>query len=291
MALLHMGVGAGTTLALVLSPHIIRIYSWKAVFHIFGSAGLFWLAAWLIFARDAPRLPSISPSAASTSNTTETCAVVTPTEKRALIFMLQNRSCLALVSTQFLSGLFHYTLLSWLPTYFAMVFGLKATDVWFTFVPYLSSTLAAPFGGFLSDYLAKRTRSRELARKITTSLACSGAGVLVLAFSCAPTVPMAVLAISCSLGIFSLNAGGFDAAYLDISEPQYAGLMKSVANTLGAASGAIAVSVAALLLEWSGSWRFVFAMQANWVFAATAVFVKFGSSTTVLTDSRFQVDK
>ncbi len=278
MAALSTGVGAGTTIALVASPHIIRIAGWEAVFHLFGAAGGIWLAAWIVLARDAPTKNGDSEASKG---------LLSVAERRAILFMVKNRSCVALMGTQFLSGLFHYTCLSWLPTYFAVVFDLTAEDVWFTFVPYAASTCIAPLGGFISDGIAARYRSRTIGRKFTTALSCGAGGVMVLAFASAQSVAAAVAAISISLGLFSLNAGGFDAAYLDISEPSYAGLMKSVANTLGAASGAIATALATKMFEFSHSWRFVFVMSSTWAFAAAAVFVKFGSSNTVLTDARF----
>lgn len=166
---------------------------------------------------------------------------------------------------------------------------MSVTQVWFTFIPYLASTLATPFGGLLSDYIAKRTGSRTLARKATSGLACMGAALFVVLFaSISSNVAVAIAAISGCTAIFALNAGGFDAAYLDIAAPEYAGLMKSVANTLGAASGAIAVSVSTLLLQYSGSWRVVFAMQSVWVILATILFVGFGSAEMVLTRDRIR---
>lgn len=276
MAALSTGVGVGTTIALVASPHIIRIFGWEAVFYIFGAAGGIWLFAWVILAKDK----SVKVNESSTG-------YLSLAERRAIAFMLRNRTCLALMATQFLSGLFHYTCLSWLPTYFAAVFNLRDVDVWFTFVPYATSACIAPLGGVISDGIATKYRSKTIGRKVTTALSCCGGGVMVLAFASARTVPLAVLAISVALGMFSLSAGGYDAAYLDISEPSYAGLMKSVANTLGAASGALATALATRMFEFSHSWRFVFAITSTWAFAAAAVFVRFGSSNTVLTDARF----
>lgn len=285
MAALSTGVGAGTTIALVLSPEIIRQTSWQTVFFSFGAAGGVWLAAWLLLARDAPAVHSNGRSAPVIPPRT---VWISKSERRALSYIAHDRGCLAQIGTQFLSGLFHYTVLSWLPSYFKNVYNMAVEDVWFTFVPYLCMTLFSFVGGALSDHLAARTRSLSVARKSTTALACTGAGVMVIAFAAASGYRGALAAISLSLALFALNAGGFDAAYLDMAEPMYAGLLKSVANTFGAMSGAIAVAVAALLLQWSGSWRFVFCMQAIWVFTAAAVFSKWGSTTCVLTEARFE---
>lgn len=102
-SLFHAGVGMGTTVALVISPLIIRALSWQAVFYIFGSAGILWLGAWLVLARDGN--VSTTPKNA-TSNGTSSNGVhaadnddkgffFSRFERQAIAYMLRNPVCLA----------------------------------------------------------------------------------------------------------------------------------------------------------------------------------------------------
>lgn len=52
ISLFLTGVHVGTTVALILSPHIIHALGWEYVFYIFGAAGSIWIAAWLLIAYD-----------------------------------------------------------------------------------------------------------------------------------------------------------------------------------------------------------------------------------------------
>lgn len=103
-SLFHAGVGMGTTVALVISPLIIRSLSWQAVFYIFGAAGVLWLAAWLALARDG----NVSVATKNKgSNGTSSNGVhdtdeddnkgffFSRSERQAIAYMLRNPVCLA----------------------------------------------------------------------------------------------------------------------------------------------------------------------------------------------------
>lgn len=256
---LTTGKALGTTLALVTAPIIVTNIGWEAVFQIFGAAGGVWVVSWWLLAKDTSRPPP------------EVLATLGSQERAALGCILRMPACYAQVASQFLASAFHYTVLSWLPTYLSAVHKLAVGDAWYAFIPYAAAALAAPLRGILSDTLAGRGDVAR-ARKTTTTMPCVRTTVFMLAFSRAQSIEEALFVIACCLACFALNAGGFESAYLDIAKTRYVALFKSIANTMGAASGAVAVKAVSTLLAWSGDWRVVFAAQAGWVSVAALVY-------------------
>lgn len=287
MAVFHTGVHSGTTIALVLSPKIIAWHSWQMIFYTFGAAGGVWIVAWLLLARDTPDDAPVPPTPDGSKRPAGFVGALQARERRALAYIFRSRECMGICVTQFLMNFFHYTVLSWLPTYFREVFNVRTTRLWFTFIPYATMACTAVLGGILADGVAAKTGSLLTARRLVTTLSCGGTGAMIALFASTTAIPHAIAAISAALAFFSLNCGGYEASFLDVAEPQYAGLLKSVANTLGATSGALAVAIAAKLFKWSGSWRFVFAAQSAWCFAAGMMFSRYGSAECVLTEARF----
>lgn len=209
-------------------------------------------------------------------------------ETSVLRHVLTNRSCIAVCVTQGLHGLIHYTILSWLPSYFKNVFDTETSSLSFTSLPYLSMAVAANMGGYAADRLHERGMSLTKARKIMTFIANTGAGALLVGFSLARTVPSALFMISMSMGFMSLNSGGFESSFLDMSSPGVAGTFKAVANTMGSFAGFVAIPFSTLVLQWANeSWRFMFGSLCVWYAVATTIFCRYSSSEKILhEDSR-----
>lgn len=322
IAVVLTGVHIGTTLALVASPIIIRHYSWQMVFYSFGTVGLLWIAVWNFFAYDCesgkqashtqPDLPStcestscqtavvnfpksidnkVSPSSIPPTKPLETrltphlaCMAASP-ELRIVRTILGNRSTLAVCLTQAMFNLVHYTILSWLPTYFKRVYDVKTTDLSFTFLPYFSMAVFANLGGFFADWLLRRGLSIIRVRKSMTIISTLGASLSMLLFVRATSVEEAIALVSLSMAFTSLNSGGFESSFFDMSSPSLTGLFKATANTMASISGFVAVPFSMFVLELlDGSWRGMFGSLALWYLAMLAVFCKWATSEKVLTE-------
>lgn len=143
------GTHIGTTVALLLSPKLASMTSWRMVFWTFGAAGAGWILGWHNIAYDKELEPekevagqrlsdagcddSVLPVLIDRSHSN--CSlpglatekrngmmgvfrrIVSASERRAVAFILGNPACLAVCFTQFSVNLSHYVVLSWLPTY------------------------------------------------------------------------------------------------------------------------------------------------------------------------------
>lgn len=354
IAVFLSGVHIGTTVALLLSPMIIRWHSWELIFYSFGAAGWVWIIFWTLLAYDRDGLKSSgsgpieykvpsSPvdvnesadslqdqltllehgqskerrrrtSSDSLDNSAQPVEVtgkcdpsevgkalenqgiegllsraLKPSEVKSVIFIVTDSRCLSVCITQALFGLIHYTIMSWLPSYFKNVFNTDTGSLSFTFIPYFSMAISANLGGVFSDQLVGRGISLTRSRKTVTLVANIGAASMLIAFSVAQTVTSALAFISLSMAFMSLNSGGFESSFLDMSSPDLTGLFKAVANTMGSFSGLFAIPFAAVVLRWSGeSWRFVFGSLVFWYFIVSIIFCWFATSDRVLTEQSGQ---
>jgi hypothetical protein len=288
-------------------------HSWETVFYLFGAVGGVWIFAWHIVAYDKDRVsaghksvasytnipdlsaPSLAPSPTSLDPHLRTNGgvarngllhgLVSPAEIRAVQFMLSSVPCLAVCLTQFSLNLCHYALISWLPTYLTIVYGIKQSELSFVALPYICMGLFGGVGGATADHLVCRGMSLTRVRKVIMLLSCGGAALSILLFSIAPTVNTALVSICFALSFMSLSTGGFEASSLDIASPSMAGTFKSVSNTCGALSGFLAMPYTTVVL-WmlAGSWRAVFATLTLFQLAGMTIFVKFATSERLLVD-------
>lgn len=316
LATVFTGTHLGTTVALLLSPKIASVTSWRMVFWTFGCAGAFWILAWHNIAYDkVPESEKQSPHRIadpgdedsappvliernhSSSSLSLLAAekrnvfvrffhrVVSAPERKAVAFVFGNSACLAVCFAQFSVNLCHYVVLSWLPTFFAEVYGVNLAGLSFTAVPYISMAFCCNLGGWGADYLITHGMTLTKVRKVVTIISSSGSAIFFVAFSLAPTVESGILAITLALCFQSLCSGGLDSSFLDMSSPSLAGTFKSIANTLGAGSGVIAMPYTTTILRLTGgSWRAVFGCLACYHIAAVIVFCRYATSERILVE-------
>lgn len=140
-------------------------------------------------------------------------------------------------------------------------------------------------GGWGADYLTARGISLTRVRKVVTIISCTGSAIFYVLFSFAPTVGSGILTVTLALCFQSLCSGGFDSSFLDMSSPSLAGTFKSIANTLGAGSGVIAMPYTTTMLHLTGgSWRAVFGCLAFYHVTAMIVFCRYATSERILVE-------
>ena len=289
VALFLTGANLGSVIALVVSPVIIELLNWESVFYIFGSVGLFWIVAWhfLAYDRDDDKTTSgytaVATRDAKDGTERESRSMFTRYERRVIRTILTDARCMAVLLTQTLFSMIHYTILFWLPTYFKQVYEVSTASLSFTFIPYLSMAVFSNVGGYLSDRLLLTNLTTTRVRKLVTLLADTVAAISIVLFSRAGEVPLAVGLISVSMGAMSLNSGGFESNYFDMATPEAAGLFKAVCNTAASLAGFMAIPVSTGVLEvMDGSWRATFAALAACYVLKMAIYCSFASSDTVL---------
>jgi predicted MFS family arabinose efflux permease len=150
------GFHCGNLIGLALSPLIILAYGWKVLFLQFGLLGGPLLALWLAFTpkhaqeRQGPRSPALSLDEAAADGRAQRQSM-TARE------LLKRRATWAIVVANFVNHWGYFIFLSWIPSYFANVFGMDMRkSSLMAFVPWIAMAVGSSLAGFIADFLVQK---------------------------------------------------------------------------------------------------------------------------------------
>lgn len=252
------GSAFGAALTPPLVVWIMVTLGWRAAFYLAGGVGILLALLWSWLATDRPADHSWV-NAAELQHITQ-ASVPTP-EQNQTPEAVPWRTILGcsdlwfLTTAYFALGYILYIYFSWFYLYLVNVrgFSILSGGVYST-APFLASSVAAPIGGWLSDYLSRRCGKR-VGRcgvglgglLLTAGLICAGA---------AATDPyLAILFLSLGAGALFLSAAAYWATTIDLASA-YAGTVGGFMNMGGNLGGALSPTLTPLLAQrfgWEGA--------------------------------------
>eukprot|EP00850_Spirogloea_muscicola_P013500 SM000092S24468 [mRNA] locus=s92:14821:17042:+ [translate_table: standard] len=230
---------------LLIAPACIQAFGWESVFFIFGGLGFVWLVLSASVLSDRPqeaKAPApLAGSPASTllagngaahqctehSNVTSGSGMVSKVEVIPWCTFLASPVVWSIIYVHFCGNWGHYTLLSWLPTYFSDELKLDLTNAALvSILPPLVSVAASSVAAQLADSLISSGTDITLVRKGCQSVAflapalCMGTTAV-----CTGLHPWAIVAVlTTGIGLSSFSLAGLYCSHQDIS-PKYAGIL------------------------------------------------------------------
>ncbi|KAL6755902.1 carbohydrate transporter [Haematococcus lacustris] len=287
VSLVWGGLDIGSSVGLLLSGPLIRLYGWPSVFYLFALLGIAWVALWPMVK------PEQGPDKAVQQEHSALKSMDQPVEVKAPE-MLQNLKVpwLAFFSSppvwavtvaHFCFNWGYYTLLAWLPSYFELALGLNVEkSSILTLIPYLAMTAMMPLVGPVADNMVDRGVPLTTVRKVCQGIAFVGPAVCMVgcalltpsasavtagaaASSAAvaaglQAIPTAGVPVAALVGLMSLafalsawSRAGLYCNHQDLS-PKYAGTLLGITNTAGALPGVLGVTAAGYLLDTTNSW-------------------------------------
>jgi len=258
----------------VLEPHVAPGWNWRLTFLLFGVPGLLWAAWFWKWFRDEPRehpavnaaelrliesdsssaVPArpLTPALSPGGGEGEKAAVAPLTPWRglfsspALWWICGQQVCRA-------AGYMFFT--SWFATYLQETRGVGiARSGFLNMLPLLAVVVGGMAGGALSDWLLKRTGSRNVARR-WMGMACT--------FLCAGLIFWALVLDDALFAVLVISAGSFFAALagpcaytitIDMGGPHVA-TVNATMNMMGnLGAWAFPIAVPWLLRNTGGSW-------------------------------------
>ncbi|KFM25633.1 putative anion transporter 6, chloroplastic [Auxenochlorella protothecoides] len=231
-AAVFSGLHVGALVGLLAAPPLIAAGGWRAVFYVFGGAGLVWCLGWEAL---LARLQRQDP---------------------AMVALLDGSRGPrpALAFAHFCNNWFHYVMLAWLPTYFTDRLALDLDGAArFALLPPLAAIAVSFAAGKMEWGGSRRGVAVATVRKSAQGLAFLGPALCLLWGSQATDDAGIVASMTLALGLASFSLGGLYSNHADLS-PRYAPILLGMTNVAGAVPGIVGIAGTGFLYDMTGSW-------------------------------------
>lgn len=245
---------------------LISQLSWRSMFVILGFAGVIWAVFWMVLFKDHRKsffsAVSVKKGGFSLKNT-----------PWKAIFLNQTFTTSCII--YFAYGYTMFFVLMWAPGYLTQVHNLSIQMTGLVLVPpWIAAAFFMLAGGWLSDYLWKRTNSLRLARSslIGSGLLISSLCLIPLMFS--QGLFWDIFWLSLSLGfaaslhppIYTLNA--------DLFGP-FAGMAQGVLSCYFALSGIASPTITGWVVQTTGNFQLAILLVAGLSFTTSVMILLF----------------
>jgi ACS family glucarate transporter-like MFS transporter len=243
-----VGFGAGVTPPLI--SFIMLHYGWRSSFLISALIGFAVGTIWYVAARDTPEAhPYVSPKELTLIQQGIPKATASKdSELLSWSTILSSANVWILSLAYFCFGYVAWIFFSWFYLYLARVRGLDLkASAYYATLPFLAMAIGSPFGGAISDALAKRFGSR-LGRSSIAVLGFALTGIFLIYGSAAQDTRVASFVLAGGAGSLYLSQSSFWAVSADLggkSSGSLSGFM-NMANQIG---GMITVSLTPFLAD------------------------------------------
>ncbi len=251
------GVGAGAGIAPPLITYILVHHGWRWSFWISALIGLAAGVVWVWVARNTPEqhpwtdsteIAEIQEGRPDSSTGRETGPLPWGT-------ILASKNMLAITLSYFCYGYVAYIFFSWFFIYLSTVRGLNLkSSSYYGMLPFLAMATCSPFGGWISDRLARRYGKR-IGR---CGVACAGmalSAVFVALGTHAQDARLASIILAGGAGALYLSQSAFWSVTSDIAGNS-AGSVSGVMNMGNQIGGAVTASLTPVIAKhfgWSTS--------------------------------------
>ena len=218
----YIGTVAGGFLAGLIAEH----YGWRSSFVVFGGLGILWGAVIHRFLRE-PRVPHSDSSR----------VVGSPVAEFGVL--LRSPTVLCLLGAFLCANFVAVVLLSWMPKFLHDRFqlNLAMSGLAATIFAQLASMLGSPVGGWLADWLRRRSPAGRFA---VQAIGVFGGAPFVALCGMTHTIGWLVVALTCwgfAKGLYDANI--FASVY-DVIPPETRGSAAGLMNTVGWLGGGAA---------------------------------------------------
>lgn len=247
-------------------------FGWRLAFVAIGLIGVAWLVAWAVVSKDHPADdPRVSAE--------ELQEIISDRENLAKETGLPLRSYLvhpAVLADAFVFFGYSYILFffsSWFPSYLVNVHHLNLESMGFvSAIPWILGFVGHAAGGFVSDYVFRRTGNALFARKIILVTSMFVAAICVALAGIVSSLTVVVILMSITVFFMHLSVNCFWAIVLDTVEPKHVGGVSGFVHMVASTAGIVSPTMTGLLVQWTGVFTSAFALAGGVaVFGALAV--------------------
>jgi len=266
----NSGTNIGAIVTPLLLPWLTKHYGWQGAFIATGSIGFLWLMLWLSIYRPPEEHKRVSAAefAYIRSDPGET---ITPIPWKNL---MGYRQTWAFALGKFLTDPVWWLYLFWVPDFLHRTHGLNLAGMVLPLVViYNVATVGSIVGGWLSSTLIRRGWNLNRSRK-TTMLLCALAVVPIVAAAKVSGLWPAVLLISLASAAHQGWSANIYTLVSDMFPRRAVGSVVGIGGMAGAVGGMMISEVVGHLLQWTGSYFFVFLLAGGaYLFALLVIHI------------------
>jgi ACS family hexuronate transporter-like MFS transporter len=238
--------------------------------------GIIWAIVWYFLFRDRPEESRFVNKAEE-----ELIAKSRPTKFEIETsnvdwrFILTHPALIANNIAYFAFGYMLFFATLWLPGYFLCQHGLNLKSVgWYLTIPWLVASLFLKIGGFLSDWLYKRTSSMRLSRSHIIWSSQLLAAIFFLFMGFTDSLWTAIVFLSLGLGFGFMPQPAFFSTNIDVAKHR-AGSSQGVTSSCLSLAGILAPVITGWLVDTTGNFKAAFILLAALTGLAVVVVILF----------------
>jgi ACS family hexuronate transporter-like MFS transporter len=255
------GTPLGGAIAGPLVGFCVITFGWRPAFVIVGIFGLIWLAAWLLLASNDPETDPRVSAAERQEILSGRPHVVGSFHGPGLLQHLLRPIVLATAFAFFGYNYILFFFISWFPSYLTMARHLSMKDMSLvTVIPWVLGCVGLVGGGFLVDFVYRRTGNALFSRKIVL-VCCLGAAAVAIALAGQMTTATSAVALV-AVTIFALYLTGstYWAIVQDAVPRENVGGVGGFVHGLANCSGIIGPTITGYIVQETGSFNSAFAL-------------------------------
>lgn len=234
-------------------------FGWRVAFVIIALIGMTWAIIWAIVATDDPaknkRVSKEELAVIKGDEDVEATVEVaeTGTQQASMRSAILQPAVVAMALSLFCYNYILFFFLTWFPVYLVDAQGVSLKNMSIvTAIPWIVGAAGYLGGGFLIDYIFRRTGKQFFSRKVvlSTCLAISALGVGLV--SLATTATTAVTLMTIAVGFLMIAAPAYWTLIQDAAPKEYIGSAGGLMHGLGNISGIVAPTVTGFIVANSG---------------------------------------
>lgn len=276
---LSIGLVAIPLSAVVGSPicsYLVADFGWRYMFFIISLSGIIWSVIWYLCYKDQPRDCKFVNE--EERKLIETPSLMDVEKKKSYVdwrYIFFHPVLLANNFAYFAFGYMLFFATLWLPGYFLTQHNLNLKSVgWYLTIPWLVGAVFLKAGGFITDYLYKKTGSGRLSRSHVIWVSQALAAIFFVLLSFTTTLGMSIVFLSLGLGFGLLPQPAFFSVNIDVAKER-SGTAQGLTSSFLSAAGIVAPFMTGWLIDLTGSYQAAFLLLAACTGAAVIAVILF----------------
>lgn len=258
--------------------YLVVDLGWRPMFFIISSLGIIWAIVWYLVFRDKPKdCPFVGE--AEKKFLAQACSHTSSHDKKKSHidwnFILTHPTLIANNIAYFAFGYMLFFATLWLPGYFLSQHGLNLKSVgWYLTIPWLVGAIFLKAGGFLSDWLYKKTGNGRISRShvIWSSQLLATIFFVLLGFT--NSLSLSILFLSLGLGFGLMPQPAFFSVNIDVAKER-SGSSQGITSSCLALAGILAPVLTGWLLDLTNNYKGAFLLLAGLTGLAVVVVILF----------------